>query len=282
MGLIYMRISPSGGKYIGQTIFSEEIRWKDHVKEATNLNSNNYNTILNKAIRKYGKDNFQVIILEDNIEEDNLDEKEIYWIDQYKTYWKDGFHGYNMTRGGSGHKLLQIDNNDLVELWNQGLGTLEIAAYFNCERQAIRDRLLSIGYTSTDLIARRQQKAVNTRDNNHYNKEQILALWNQGLSATKIGQELNNDRHSITRILYQLGITEKEMKQRQVTYMSNSTRKPIIQYDKQGRYIKEWSSISDAARALHLQVSNISKVLSKERKTTGGYIFKYKEINNDK
>ena len=34
MGLIYMRTSPSGGRYIGQTIFTEEKRWEDHVREA--------------------------------------------------------------------------------------------------------------------------------------------------------------------------------------------------------------------------------------------------------
>ena len=39
MGLIYMRISPSGGKYIGQTIQSEERRWQDHCKNAHNKNS---------------------------------------------------------------------------------------------------------------------------------------------------------------------------------------------------------------------------------------------------
>lgn len=68
MGLIYMRTSPSGGRYIGQTIYTEEERWKNHCKEAFNPNDDCYNTILNIAIRKYGKDNFHVQILEDNIQ----------------------------------------------------------------------------------------------------------------------------------------------------------------------------------------------------------------------
>ena len=207
--------------------------------------------------------------------------KQMMYYNYYQTYWEDGKHGYNMTRGGDGHRLLQIEDKDLIDLWEQGLGTIEIAAYFNCDRQAIRSRLLSLGYSSKDLIDRRQQKAVKSRYNNSYDKEEILTLWNQGLSATKIGQKLNYDRHSVMRILYQLGITEIEVKQRQVEYMVNSTKKPIIQYNKQEQYIKEWPSISDAAKALHLHTSNISKVLSKQRKTTGGYIFKYKEIDSD-
>lgn len=56
------------------------------------------------AILKYGWDNFEHIILEDNIptlEEANLREK--YWIEQYRTYV--GFEdscGYNATLGGDG------------------------------------------------------------------------------------------------------------------------------------------------------------------------------------
>ena len=281
MGLIYMRISPSGGKYIGQTIMAEEERWKDHVREALNPNSHNYNAILNNAIRKYGADNFQVLILENNIKDEDLDIKEIYWISEYKTYWKDGAHGYNMTRGGSGRKLLKIEKEDLINLWNQGLTTVEIAAYFNCDRAAIRDRLLSFGYTSKDLTQHRSQKAVISRYNNHYNKEEILSLWNQGLSATKIGQKLNKDRHAIVRFLQRQGIDAEIIQQRRVQYMTNSTIKPIIQYDKQGQYIKEWPSISEAARNLHLESTNITKVLHNSRKTTGGYIFKYKENIDD-
>ena len=57
----------------------------------------------------------------------------------------------------------------------------------------------------------------------------------------------------------------------------NSIRKKIIQYDKQGNKITEWKSISECARELNLHTSNISNVLTGVYKTTGGYIFKYKE-----
>ena len=100
MGLIYMRTSPSGGRYIGQTIFTEEKRWEDHVREANC--KNHENLILNRAILKYGPENFIPTILEDNICDEDLNSREIYWIDYYKTYYLDGHHGYNMTRGGSG------------------------------------------------------------------------------------------------------------------------------------------------------------------------------------
>ena len=65
MGLIYMRTSPSGGRYIGKTIGSEKHRWQNHISEAHDKNNRDYNSILNKAIRKYGGNNFSCEILED-------------------------------------------------------------------------------------------------------------------------------------------------------------------------------------------------------------------------
>jgi len=127
MGCIYMRISPSGGKYIGQTKYTEEERWKDHCQEAFQSNRKTYNTILSHAIRKYGADNFKVIILEDNLSNEDLNEREIYWIDYYKTYYKDNDYGYNMTRGGQGIystgeggiPVLQYDlNGNFIKEWS--------------------------------------------------------------------------------------------------------------------------------------------------------------------
>lgn len=52
--------------------------------------------------------------------------------------------------------------------------------------------------------------------------------------------------------------------------------KEVIQYDKNGNFIKEWESITEASQKLNLQISNISKCCSGGLKTTGGYIWKYK------
>lgn len=62
MGCIYMRTSPSGKSYIGQTAFEENKRWKEHCYVAFDKNSAGYNYPLSRAIRKYGADNFSCII----------------------------------------------------------------------------------------------------------------------------------------------------------------------------------------------------------------------------
>jgi len=56
---------------------------------------------------------------------------------------------------------------------------------------------------------------------------------------------------------------------------------PVIQYSKVGYKIKEWNTISDAAKSLHIDKSSISGVCKgyKGRKLTGGYQWRYKTDN---
>lgn len=58
-------------------------------------------TILKRAIKKYGKENFQKIILEDNIVNlDILNEREIYYINLFNATTNKNF--YNISTGGGG------------------------------------------------------------------------------------------------------------------------------------------------------------------------------------
>lgn len=53
-------------------------------------------------------------------------------------------------------------------------------------------------------------------------------------------------------------------------------KKAVLQFDKDGNFIKEWDSQGAASRELKLQQSKISEVCRGKRKTTGGFIWKYK------
>ncbi len=52
--------------------------------------------------------------------------------------------------------------------------------------------------------------------------------------------------------------------------------KPVLQYDKQGNFIKEWPSAKDAAAALKLHKGNITSCCKNKIKLCGGFIWKYK------
>ncbi len=53
-------------------------------------------------------------------------------------------------------------------------------------------------------------------------------------------------------------------------------RKKIIQYDLNNNFICEYNGIRYAAKKLNIAYRQLHRVLSGERKTTRGYIFKYK------
>ena len=79
--------------YVGQTIRSLRERVKEHVKHASKNK-----THFHKALLKYGLSGFDVEILETCLSIDELNEKEIYYIDFFKAC--DPCFGYNEMLGG--------------------------------------------------------------------------------------------------------------------------------------------------------------------------------------
>lgn len=83
-------------KYIGQTKNFTR-RQYEHLRSSI-LGYDNFT--FHKAIKKYGIENFDVEIVCYCNSKEELNEKEIYYIDYYKSFISDG--GYNLTRGGDG------------------------------------------------------------------------------------------------------------------------------------------------------------------------------------
>ena len=88
-GKIYIGITNQG---------ANTTRWYKHCSDA-NVGSC---FPLHNAIRKYGKENFQINVIEimDGFDYDQLKEREVYWIKHYDSYNRE--KGYNLTLGGDG------------------------------------------------------------------------------------------------------------------------------------------------------------------------------------
>ena len=56
--------------------------------------------------------------------------------------------------------------------------------------------------------------------------------------------------------------------------------KPILQFTKDGKFIKEWPSASEAERQLRIAQPNICKCCQGKSNTAGGFIWKYKNKTN--
>lgn len=99
-GIIYCyRNTINGKRYIGLTL-NEKVRKNDHLRLRGN------SPYFKKALLKYGKDNFEYIVLYEEISEDrnklisSLKLKEVEYINKYNTNHKE--LGYNLTKGGEG------------------------------------------------------------------------------------------------------------------------------------------------------------------------------------
>ena len=79
--------------YIGQTV-NPEGRFNCHIDRAINKKDKTY---FYNSIRKYGLENFVYCVLEENVLRENLNMREIGWIEYYDSF----YCGYNMTAGGN-------------------------------------------------------------------------------------------------------------------------------------------------------------------------------------
>jgi len=89
-GIIYKITSPSGKAYVGQTMRSFETRVAEHKRDSSCC------TLIKRAIDKYG-DEMNYELIEENVPQEQLDEREIYWISHFNSLAPDG---YNCTTGG--------------------------------------------------------------------------------------------------------------------------------------------------------------------------------------
>ena len=54
--------------------------------------------------------------------------------------------------------------------------------------------------------------------------------------------------------------------------------KKILQFTKSGEFVREWASAMEAQSELGIAQSNICKCCKGERKSAGGYVWKYSNI----
>lgn len=297
IGIIYLiRNNINNKVYIGQTKRSLETRWAQHLQDSDKLDYALY-----KAMRKYGKDNFSIEIIEKcpfNI----LNDKEIYYIEKYNSYINNkNSNGYNMTKGGQNIieylrtpvYYINLDNFNFI--------------YFNSISEAIQ----KTGISRTAIQKHLESKENLLLKHNYVfmNKElfesieniedYIKTKYNFYVQLTLEGEYIDclhphiqkNNKYNLMKIkecCEGKAITYKDFQwcyykdlnkriHKKVYKGGKRPHRPVNQYTLEGIFIKTYDNAKIASEITGIDSSCISKVCKKKRKTAGGYFWKYEE-----
>lgn len=223
----------NGNIYIGKTINDINDRWKEHVCSAISKDKDG-NCPLHCAIRKYGKENFLIELI-DRCEDFNSSNKEKYWIKYYDSY----NNGYNATLGGDGNPL--YDREYIKKLWEDGLSNKEICDEIGCEKGVVRKALYANGVTKEELLKRKAEKSVKII----IDEEILNKLWYEDeLTLTQMANKLNIGEKTLAKKLEKIGVNSIQRHNRYYDSLLNVHWSIIMDLYKQGKTTTEIRNIT--------------------------------------
>lgn len=193
LGLIYIITNDINNKvYIGQTIQDLNKRWQRHCQK--NVSKSELNMAIKRAILKYGKEHFTIRpICQCPAEE--LDEKEIYYINLYNSYKE----GYNSTIGGqSSGKSLKLDQeqDSIVELYLLGFSLRELSKEYHVDKATIKHIIeihnIPLRESRTYKLSTIDRKNILEAYKEGISRKEIMKKWN--ISKSYLSQLINSKR----------------------------------------------------------------------------------------
>jgi group I intron endonuclease len=261
-----MHTCPNGKKYIGITSQAPERRWQKGKGYAYGSNPYFYN-----AIEKYGWDNIEHTILFRNLTKDEAEEKEIELIKEHKTSQRE--YGYNIDLGGfscgkhSEEYKIRMSNMQ-KEIWERmperriAMSKLRSGTHLSEEtKEKLRQANLGKKY-SKEVVQKRidKMKGVKRPQTSKILKE----MWASGKIKGNTGKTTSEKQKAAAR--------------ENAKIANEYSKKPILMFDKEGNFIAEYESAVKAAEAIGNPHVHISDVCYGRRKSSCGYVFKFKEV----
>lgn len=304
---IYKHTSPSGKVYIGMTKQDPNKRWQ---------NGSGYKTqrLFWRAIKKYGWDNFEHKILDDNLTHNEACEKEIMYINQYQS--NNPKYGYNVTSGGDGTprhgiKIAQLFQNQIVNVFCSfanasellGLSDSVLENYVKNETEycgysfkKIDDVMYyqHVDYTNEVHLTRCKHIILEhhsevTKQMNKSRCKSICAYFLDGKFATQYSS-INEavSKTGIVNIQYALSHPDSKAGDYLWRYDNGDhsdikpykpksfNAKSVEQIDKETKNVlKQYQSMAEAEKYTGIGFKQIWKACNNQTKTAGGYIWRY-------
>lgn len=251
-GFIYKVTNKVNNKvYIGQTRYTVEFRWKQHIHKQDNCHFHN-------AIRKWGIDNFIVETLE-KCDVDLLNSREIFYIAKYDSYKS----GYNSTIEGDGNRRLIFTDSQYDEiegLYKSGFSSNKIATLFKVDKSTIVKILIQLGV----------KLRSNKLNINHQEVLEIAEDYKSGYSLKSIAKRYDCDSKALKEFLKRKGI---DIKDRYSILKDNDAQINLINDYLDGRL-----KLSEIQSKYHCSYNTLLKILSLHGISKGKKHFK---MNSD-
>lgn len=280
-GYIYKIINDENDKvYIGQTTKTIKERWHGHMSAA--LNDHRNNSVLYKAMRKYGRDKFHICVLQKIIcgnEKElisELNNLEQLYIEEFKCTTHDSPGGYNTESGGDnkcvdGRRVCKYDLN-LVLL--EEYRSLEEAGRKNgiagCTILAVCRHSF---YTAGGFVWAFSGEVPVAPPTKEESLQKRIKTYHKNHKQTK---KPKKKKQFISRALPK-DIINMNRKQR----LGDDGRK-IIQYNPFGEIIHIYNSFTDAVDSVPIKSVELRKNLNGENLHYDNTIFRYEGDSFDK
>lgn len=297
-GVIYKITNMINGKlYIGQSkdYKRRKISHKKDFKKS--------DTILYRAMRKYGFDNFSWEVIDTANTPDELNNKEMYWIDYYNSYiGNKNNNGYNMTKGGYNEAYFFL----LTSVVQLDLHGNFIAEYKSISEAANTLNIRSAGISGCCLGYYKSSNGFMFVYKNKYDKSKKYKYVNQGVTPiiqlTLEGEFISehksirdaiayiNAKSSSNIIACCQGINKSsygyiwvyktnydEGKKYEYKLDNPKNLKPVIQFTMDGDFVAKYKSINEASFKTGITSQLISLVCHKRRNQTGGFKWEFED-----
>ena len=148
---------------------------------------------IHRAIKKYGKSNFTVEVIEE-IDSANLNDRERYWIKYYNSY----NNGYNSTKGGQdGCKPFKdLDVESIIKEYNTGKSLRTLGTIFKVDKQTIKDLLvrnnINLRTTRTYKLSQKDRENIIKDLSLGLSRKEIISKWH--ISKAYLSQLINGYR----------------------------------------------------------------------------------------
>lgn len=295
---VYVHTNKINGKmYVGQTVYGDnpKRRWQ-------NGTSYKHCTYLNRTIEKYGWDNFEHEVIASNLTKEEADNFEKILIKQLDT--RNPLFGYNLTDGGEGscgHKLSEEARQKLSEAAKiraskNRFKKKKLPAKEPCVRtKSIHQYSLDGNFISTWPSIVSASKVLNINAQSiagccRYEKKSAGGfMWRPatdfepGVSIApykrchsgKPMKDVENPMYG----KHHTADTKKKMSERHadVSGTKNPKARAVLQFTKDGDFIRRWDYIGQAAQELGIHASHIGSCCrgAKGYSHVGGFKWKF-------